>query len=527
MKRRDFLKRVAPMSLLPFAINGQPVRAYGKLLGSEAEAFTQTDKILVLVRLNGGNDGLNTLIPLDQYTNLTSARPDVIIPESKVLPLSGISGTGLHPAMEKMKNMYDEGKMHILQSVGYPNQNYSHFRSTDIWMTGADSDEILESGWMGRYLAEEWPNYPNGFPNEDMEDPLAIQIGSVVSQVCQGPSVNMGFAISNPTNYYQLLTGNYPDAPAGWAGKELDYVRTVARQTNEYSVKIKAAAESATNLSTLYPEDNSLANQLKIVAQLIAGGLKTRVYIVQQGGYDTHANQVDPVDSNETGYHAYLLQSLSEAINAFQDDIEKLKVDDRVLGMTFSEFGRRIISNASTGTDHGSSAPLFMFGSKVKSGMTGVNPTIPASVSANDNLEMQTDFRSIYSTILQDWFCLDQASSDNVLLQNFEKMDLLQAGCDTTSVQRDKNQRAGDAYVTNYPNPFGASTTIKYFSAGGLINITIIDTQGRIVSSLVNSEIPRGTHEVVFDAAQLPSGTYYCQYQNGQIAQTRSLLKVR
>jgi uncharacterized protein (DUF1501 family) len=527
MKRRDFLKRVAPMSLLPFAMNGQPIRAYGKLMGAEQEDFTETDNVLVLVQLNGGNDGLNTLIPLDQYTNLTAARPDVIIPENKVLGLEGIDGTGIHPSMHKMRDMYNNGKLHILQSVGYPNQNESHFRSTDIWMTGSDTDEILESGWIGRYLSEEWPNYPNGFPNENMEDPLAIQIGSVVSQVCQGLAVNMGFAITNPNNYYQLLTGNYPDAPDSWAGKELDYVRTVARQTNEYSLKVKAAAEKATNLSDLYPEGNRLADQLKIVAQLIAGGLKTRVYVVSLGGFDTHANQVDPVDSNETGQHAFLLESVSEAINAFQDDIEKLKVDHRVLGMTFSEFGRRIISNASTGTDHGSSAPLFMFGNKVKAGMTGTNPTIPANATAKDNLEMQTDFRDIYSTILQDWFCLDKTTSDSVLLQDFDKIDLIQDSCNTTSIDQTRKQKAGDAYVSNYPNPFGSQTTIKYYSDGGDVNIVILDTQGKEVYQLVQSTIPKGTHEVLFDASFLPTGTYYCRYQNGFNQQTRSLLKVR
>lgn len=527
MKRRDFLKRVAPASLLPFAIQGQSISAYGKLLGTDAKDFTETDKVLVLVQLNGGNDGLNTLIPLDQYANLSTARADVLIPENKVLPLNGITGTGIHPAMSKMKNMYDDEKLHILQSVGYPNQNYSHFRSTDIWMTGADSDEVLESGWLGRYLSEEWPNYPNGFPNEDMEDPLAIQIGSTVSQVCQGVAVNMGFAISNPTNYYELLTGNYPDAPNSWAGKELDYVRTVARQTNEYSLKIKAAAESATNLSTLYPEGNRLADQLKIVAQLIAGGLQTRVYVVSLGGFDTHANQVDPVDSNETGYHAFLLETVSEAINAFQDDLEKLKLDERVLGMTFSEFGRRIISNASTGTDHGSSAPLFMFGSKVKGGMTGVNPTIPANATAKDNLAMQTDFRSIYSTILREWFCLDETTSNSVLLHDFDSLDILESSCNTSSVERVRNASLGDAYVTNYPNPFIDQTTIQYFADGGPIHLSIIDIHGKTIASLVNSEVPRGKHELTYDTSALPAGTYYCTYQSGTASQTRSLLKVR
>jgi len=527
MKRRDFIKQVAPASLLPFAINGQPITAYGKLLGANAEDFTNTDKVLVLVQLNGGNDGLNTLIPLDQYQNLTKARPDVILPEDKVLKLDGIDGTGLHPSMTKMKNLFDEGKMRIIQSVGYPNQNYSHFRSTDIWMSGANSDEVLESGWVGRYLSEEWPNYPNGFPNDEMEDPLAIQIGSLVSQVCQGVAVNMGFAVSNPTNYYQLLTGNYPDAPDSWAGKELDYLRTVSRQSNEYSKKIKEAAESASNLSDLYPEGNRLADQLKIVAQLIAGGLKTRVYIVSLGGFDTHANQVDPVDGNETGYHAFLLETVSEAINAFQDDIEKMKVDHRVLGMTFSEFGRRIVSNASTGTDHGSAAPLFMFGSKVKSGMSGKNPSIPDDATVRDNLEMEFDFRTIYSSILQDWFCLDKTDTDNVLLQDFEKMDIIQDACTTLSSDRIRRKNAGDAYIMNYPNPFNTHTTIKYFSEGGHVNITILDMHGRIVNMLVNDHISNGSHEISFDASNLQPGTYYCNYQNGAINQTRSLLKIR
>lgn len=527
MKRRDFLKQVAPMSLLPFALHGQPIRAYGKLLGTENKDFNATDNVLVLVQLNGGNDGLNTVIPLDQYSNLTSARPDVILPENKVLKLEGYANTGLHPSMTKMHEMFTDGKLKIIQNVGYPNQNFSHFRSTDIWMSGSDADEMLESGWVGRYLSEEWPNYPNGFPNEDMEDPLAIQIGSVVSQVCQGVAVNMGFAITNPSVYYQLLSGEYPDVPATNAGKELDYVRTVARQTNEYSTKIKATAEKSTNLSTLYPEGNSLANQLKIVAQLIAGGLKTRVYVVSLGGFDTHANQVDPVDGNETGSHAFLLKTVSDAIHAFQDDIEKLKIDHRVLGMTFSEFGRRIISNASTGTDHGTSAPLFMFGSKVKPGMVGSNPIIPANARAQDNLAMQTDFRSLYSTILQDWFCLDKNTSDNVLLHSFDKLDILYGACSTASAQRQQNKQTGEAYVINYPNPFTAGTTLKYYSDGGTISLGIFDTQGRLIQQIVYGTVPRGEHEVFFDASMLPTGTYYCRYQSETANQTRSLLKIR
>ena len=528
MKRRDFIKRVAPMSLLPFAIQGQPIRAYGKLLGAESEDFVDTDHVLVLVQLNGGNDGLNTVIPLDQYTNLTAARPDVILPENKVLSIDGSTTTGLHPAMEKMRNMYNDGKVRIIQNVGYPNQNYSHFRSTDIWLTASDRDEVLDSGWIGRYLSEEWPNYPNGFPNDDMEDPLAIQIGSVVSPVCQGLAVNMGFAIANPSNFYQLLTGDFGDTPDTWAGHELDYIRTTAHQSNEYAQKVKAAYEAAATQSSEYPDPATyLTNQLKIVARLIAGGLKTRVYIVSLGGFDTHANQVDPNDSNEVGAHANLLQNLSDSIHGFQDDIEKMGLADRVIGMTFSEFGRRIVSNASTGTDHGSAAPLFMFGKNIKGGMSGSNPNIPANATVYDNLPMEHDFRTIYASVLEKWFCLDAQTTDNVMLKEFDRLDVITDACATSSIDRLRRSQAGDAYLMNYPNPFSSYTTVKFYSNGGYVNIQVLNTEGKIISTLVNATIPEGTHEVNFDTFDLPAGTYYCRYQNEGLSHTRSMLKVR
>ncbi len=527
MKRREFIKRVAPMSLLPFAINGQPIRAYGSLMGANAEDFVDTDHVLVLVQLNGGNDGLNTVIPLDQYSNLSAARPDVIIPESSVLSLTGTTDTGLHPAMSKMRAMYNDGKVRIVQNVGYPDQNYSHFRSTDIWLTASDRDEVLESGWIGRYLSEEWPNYPNGFPNDDMEDPLAIQIGSVVSPVCQGLAVNMGFAIADPNNFYQLLTGDFGPTPNTWAGDELQYIRTTAHQSNEYAQKIKSAYESSSTLSTEYPDPATyLTNQLKIVARLIAGGLKTRVYVVSLGGFDTHADQVDPTSTNDVGNHANLLANLSDSINGFQDDLTKMGLADRVLGMTFSEFGRRIVSNASTGTDHGAAAPLFLFGNNVKGGITGSNPTIPANATVSDNLPMEHDFRTIYSSILEKWFCLDASTTDSVMLQTFDRLDIIEEACSASSIARERNARAGDAYIMNYPNPFTSYTNVQFYSNGGHVIIDVMNLEGKVVKSLVNAVISEGTHTVNFDTFDLASGTYYCRYQNDTIAHTRSMLKV-
>ena len=310
-------------------------------------------------------------------------------------------------------------------------------------------------------------------------------------------------------------------------GHELEYVRTTAYQSNEYAQKVKAAYEASSTQSSAYPDPATyLTNQLKIVARLIAGGLKTRVYIVSLGGFDTHANQVDPMDSNEVGSHADLLSNLSDSIAGFQDDIEKMGIADRVLGMTFSEFGRRIVSNASTGTDHGAAAPLFLFGNQVKGGISGSNPTIPANATVYDNLEMEHDFRTIYSTVLEKWFCLDEATADNIMLQEFNRLDVINDACATSSIARLRNARAGEAFIMNYPNPFSAYTTVRFVSNGGYVSIEVLDAKGQLVETLVSTDIPRGEHEVKWDSYGYAAGTYYCRYQNLNQSQTRSLLKV-
>ncbi|MBI1306840.1 MAG: DUF1501 domain-containing protein [Bacteroidetes bacterium] len=532
MKRREFLKASAPFTALPFMMNGVPLTALGKpeIMNALSGAFVNTDHVLVLIQLNGGNDGLNTVIPVDQYTNLAKVRSNIMVPVAKVLVLNDVTGTGLHPAMTHMRSMFNEGKLNIIQSVGYPNPNFSHFRATDIWNTASDSDEILYSGWVGRYLSHEFPNFPIGFPNSDMPDPLALQVGSVVSTVCQGVSVNMGMAISDPAAYYALVTGNYTTSPSTHAGKELDYIRRVAEQSNEYGQVVKTAGEKGANKSSKYPDAgvNSLADQLKIVARLISGGLKTRIYVVNLNGFDTHAGQVDATGGTETGYHANLLGWISEAIDAFQDDIEQLGLDDRVLGMTYSEFGRRIMSNFSLGTDHGAAAPMFLFGKNAKGGITGSNPTISSSVTVNDNIPMQYDFRSVYSSILKNWFCLETTEVDEVLTSTHQPLDLIQeSACGISSVERARLRKSGEAWVLNYPNPFSDFTTIRYESDGGHILIQIYNHQAQLIETLVDEVTAPGEHEVVFNASQYAAGTYYYRYQRGMYQQTKPMIKIR
>ncbi|MBW0160143.1 MAG: DUF1501 domain-containing protein [Sediminibacterium sp. Gen4] len=523
MRRRDFLRNTVPAGvMLPSLINGMTVKAFGAeslLMQGLFPATTDTDHVLVIVQLNGGNDGLNTVIPIEYFPNYIRARSNMYIPQQKVLGLSGNDRVGFHPAMTGMQALYNDGKMSVIHSVGYPQPNFSHFRATDIWMSASDSKEVVNSGWTGRYLNYEYPNFPNGYPNSSMPDPLAIQIGSTTSLALQGPAVSMGMSISNPSNFYNLIAGVQDPAPNTPAGKELTYIRKVAQQTTAYAEVIKTASAKVTQQAE-YP-NNSLAAQLKIVARLIAGGLKTRIYMVSYGGFDTHSAQVNSLD-HTTGTHANLLKNVSDSIKAFQDDLKLQKVDDRVLGMTFSEFGRRIKSNGSTGTDHGSAAPMFVFGKNVDSGVIGDTPNIPVTASFNDNLPFQYDFRSVYATILNKWLCVDADDLEQIMLKNFQVLPIVNSLACNKSVNL-----SGENFITNYPNPFTQSTNISFKTAGGHTLIQIMDTMGRVLKNLIDREYEAGNYNVVFDGSGLQPGVYYIRFQNMVVQQVRAMLKVR
>lgn len=511
MKRREFLRKSLAAGAAPVILNGFPVKALANhpIVGFLGKTGYE-DRVLVIIQLNGGNDGINTVLPLDQYSNIMNVRSNVAIAENKVLKLNGTNATGLHPAMTELRAMYDSGKVSIVQSVGYPNPDFSHFRSTDIWLTASDSNQFLSSGWMGRYLDIKFPDYPTDYPNTEHPDPPAIQIGAMVSPALQGHSHSLGMSITDPTSFYQFVTGTVDPAPATPAGHELTYVRLVAQQTQAYSAVVKSAATKASNLSTLYPTagQNTLADQLKIVAQLIAGGLKTQVYMVSLGGFDTHSAQV-VAGATETGTHATLLSRISVAVNAFQDDLQKLGVADRVLGMTFSEFGRRIISNASLGTDHGTAAPMFLFGSKVNGGIYGTNPIIPSSPTVNDNIPMQYDFRSVYTTVLKNWFGVSDTELSQTMLKEFPVLSFV-SPLNPTGISE---QYIDVNSVTAYPNPCREHTQIRFTTQGGLLRIRLFDQFGKLLNVVSEATYTSGTHDVVLNTAQLPAGLYYYQLQ--------------
>jgi len=426
--------------LLPVMVDGFGVNTLAKnsaLVRSVMRTpAVNGDRILVIVYLGGGNDGLNTVIPLEHYSDYNNLRTNIAIPENKVLKLAGNLETGLHPAMTGMRQMYDDGKLAIVHSVSYPNPNQSHYRSTDIWMTGVESNQYSTSGWAGRYLHDRFSGYPQNYPTTEMEDPLAVQIGYMGTTTLLSNQQSMQITIKDPANFYQLLqsqnilAGN--DLPCCDAGDLIAYVRQQQALGVGYGSEIKAAAEAGTNMATYPPasDANELAEQLKIVARLIHGGLKSKIYYVELTGFDTHAGQVG---TNTTeGVHAQLLKKLSDGISAFQNDLKLQNTEDKVIGMTFSDFGRRATSNASQGTDHGVAAPMFVFGKGVKRQVIGTNPDLvngllpisPPSWDQNRDIKMQIDFRRVYTDILNDWFGTDSTSTDSILFKNFKTTSL-------------------------------------------------------------------------------------------------------
>ncbi len=523
MQRRNFLKQSIQGALLPSLLGGLSVKAWGNSSFLQSLTGADNDHVLVLIQLAGGNDGLNTIIPLEFYSDYNRIRPNIAIPENRVLRLNNNLKSGLHPAMAGMQQLYNEEKLCAIQSVGYPSPNGSHFRSMDIWLTGADAEQYLSTGWAGRFLNHAYPNYPIGFPNDAMPDPLALQIGSVLSPVFLSPTGFDALAIDEGLNFYNLIDAIQDPAPNTPSGVELTYLRTIAKQTNKYAEVIKAAAAKVPQQQA-YPADNYLASQLKAVAKLVAGGLKTKIYMVGMGGFDTHAGQVNG-GNTLTGNHSGLLKQVSDAVTAFMADLKFLGVSKRVMGMTFSEFGRRMQSNGSLGTDHGAAQPVFLFGESVKQGVLGKNPIIPSATAAIDNVPMQYDFRSVYSTILRDWFCLPPQDVDSVLLKNYQYLPIIKSTACNMDIQELNN--IGDNLIINYPNPFTNSTKITFKSAGGHVLVQVFDTTGRKIKTLTDQQYAAGTYTITFNSETLATGVYYARLQNGALQQVRPMLKVR
>jgi len=337
--------------------------------------------------------------------------------------------------------------------------------------------------------------------------------------------VSMGMAITDPTTFYNLVDGTTGSSGSTPKDLELAFIRELTQQTNEYATVVKNAAGKGKNLSTKYGTGNSLADQLKIVAKLISGGLKTPVYMVSLGGFDTHSNQVDSADTS-TGTHATLMQKLSDGIAAFQDDLKLLGLSDRVVGMTFSEFGRRIQSNASGGTDHGAAAPMIVFGDAVQPGVIGNSPTIPGTTTVNDNVPMQFDFRQVYASVLHDWFELP--NSDVKILLNGADFNTLPIFKSNPMGIEDFADMLTQVEISNvWPNPSSGKFQVRFnCDGGGKLALSVFNPLGERVVYLEPKEYGVGSFEVDFDLTGMRTGNYIVQIHANQKTVSRLIYKV-
>jgi uncharacterized protein (DUF1501 family) len=413
--RRSFLRTSilggAVAATLPAFID----RTFAALSTTAANSAVQfaTGKdspILVIIQLSGGNDGLNTLIPYsdDAYRR---ARPRIGIAQKSVLRLD--DHLGLNPGLANLHKFYNEGDATILQGVGYPNPNRSHFRSMEIWQTASDSNKSELHGWLGRY-----------FDNccQGADPATGVSIGNQTPQAFSA-TTPLGISLKNPHQFRfadgagvedeaepEMKGTNEGGSIGALAGNTnsdlgaLDYIERVALDAQVSSDKIAEIAARHRN-APAYPK-SKLGQDLSLIAQLIAGEMPTRVYYAGMGGFDTHANQ--------SGQHEQLLGDLDVALAAFVKDLKAQKNFDRVVVMTFSEFGRRVAENGSGGTDHGTAAPMFLLGGGIRPGLVGAAPSL-TDLNAGD-LKYTVDFRSVYATLLEKWL---RAPSTKVLGRQF------------------------------------------------------------------------------------------------------------
>jgi uncharacterized protein (DUF1501 family) len=401
--RREFLKHsAAGIGLLAFSRFAPAFLVQSTLASTPAAEKDRT--ILVLVQLAGGNDGLNTVVPFtnDEYYRL---RPTLALPKSSLLKVD--DHTALHPACESLHRLLKDGKLGIVQNVGYPNPNRSHFRSTDIWQTASDSDDVISTGWIGRYLDNACAGAPAG------SDPLSIHVGNEVPVAFMSEHAHPTFGVApNARARRGRARGeSLLDELVAKTSAAGDENTTYLRQTMLDALVTEKRVHSLLGNyqpGVEYPA-HPFSQSLKNVAALIAAQLPTRVYFVSLGGFDTHANQL--------GSHQNLLRTLSEGLAAFQRDLEHHKLNDQVLTMTFSEFGRRPSENESKGTDHGTAAPLFVMGSRVRPGLHGSAPKL--NIGRNEDLTFSTDFRQVYATVLDRWL---QCPSEKILGRAFDRL---------------------------------------------------------------------------------------------------------
>ena len=395
--RREFIKiagtAMGGIVMIPEFLRAMPLSVTERLRGHE-----NINDILVVIQLSGGNDGLNTFIPYGNpgYYDL---RKNIAIPADTVFKINDVMG--LHYSMRGLYDIMQEGNLSVVQNVGYPNPDRSHFRSMEIWQTASDTTDYIDTGWLGRYLdASCKEDQVLGGLNLDNIDSLAMQ----------GKNLH-NIALQNPEQFEKQIKGMNSVSDTDINNDNLAYVRKLSFSAFEGSDQIQKALNKTSQYAKETYPDNPLGRNLYWMSRMIKGNLNTKVYYTSFGGFDTHANQL--------GTQKNKLEQVSTSIKAFYNDMKISGLLNNVTVLVFSEFGRRVIPNGSNGTDHGKAAPVFIIGGNNTGKIIGNNPNL-FNLNEGD-LQFEYDFRRIYSSILKNKFHADLTA---VGLDKYKTLDL-------------------------------------------------------------------------------------------------------
>ena len=524
--RRQFMTTSLLGAAGAFLLNKLPVSALSPTPLTAALSNSETDRVLVLINLAGGNDGLNMLVPCsgNRRTQYEQLRPNAKWNTSDLTPLTGFSYDTFSSVdmalptneMTEAIDFWNNDALAIVPNVGYINESFSHFEATKIWESGANkntSDDRWGVGWTGRYFDDLFPAFLDAPPT----CPPALQIGFNGNLIFNNTDgLGMGLVFKDPEEFYEFaLSGELHNTNGlGNCPRDLGvaFVRQVANSSVRYADAVKEAYNQASNdVSYATSNNEGLGEQLSIVSRLIKGNLGTKVYLVSLGGFDNHAGLM--------GAHPPLLQEISEAINAFYEDLKTTGREKQVVTMTYSEFGRTLKSNGNNGTDHGSVAPVLLFGEGVNSGFFSepVNLNSSAMVNqSNTNFESQlnnststqrpavVDFRSIYATLLKDWLCVDANIVNEIIgLDNSANIiqpisNLIANPCTPSYVA--SASLLGHHYSLNNPNII----EIKYaLRKKGTVRLRLIAAQDHIV--MVEKFQKADSYIYYFDRSKYPS----------------------
>lgn len=526
MKRRNFIRLSASGSAGAFMLNGHVVSAFSETsLLSQIPEDVLNDRCLVMVQLRGGNDGLNTIIPLDQYDTYANLRPTIKLKNSGSnaaiqldSTLSNENQMLIHPSLSAFKELYDSGKLNIVHSVGYPIVNKSHFAGRAMMFKGGDGtpeNSQKTSGWMARFLHSRY-NY------EDFQDPLGIQLGSKKPSLGfhseHEHKVDVNLSGQDISGYYNVISNIGNPKPESSTDSDytdnIDFISSIEQSTTAYSQRISQVFNAGSNVGS-YP-DYDLANQLKTVARMIKGGSRTKMFLVVINGFDNHAKQVSSSSDSHKGDHADLLKAVGDSIKAFHNDLDAMGIEDKVVTATFTEFGRKPKENGNLGTDHGNLGPMFIIGKHVKGGVTGTNMDLSSVVKHYDESQMQHDYRQVFSTLLSDFLGTHPGIIENTEFTPFDgtnKLDLIQDNqkSDTLGAE-DLKIKTQELKIA--PNPVRDECLVTFLSGywfRGIIEI--YNLQGRLVNKLP-VDVASGLNNMSLNLSHMKSGVYLLAIKN-------------